>query len=82
MRGLLSVRNPRVCGFVNVATPGIAQFTTDYDEAQQARLIEQVPLRRAGTPREIAQTVRFLCTEASYITGQVLAIDGGRSIAR
>lgn len=67
---------------VNAVAPGIAQFPTDYDEAQQARLIEQVPLRRAGTPQEIAQAVRFLCTEAAYITGQVLTIDGGRCISR
>jgi NAD(P)-dependent dehydrogenase (short-subunit alcohol dehydrogenase family) len=38
-----------------------------------------VPLRRFGTPEEIAESVRFLASaRASYITGQVLAVDGGQ----
>jgi NAD(P)-dependent dehydrogenase (short-subunit alcohol dehydrogenase family) len=42
---------------------------------------EQYPVRRVGTPEDIAQAVAFLCSsEAGFITGQALAVDGGLSI--
>jgi pteridine reductase len=37
-------------------------------------------MKREGTPAEIATAVRFLVTQAGYVTGQTLAVDGGRSI--
>lgn len=49
------------------------------NEAAQMQLLQQIPLRRMGTPEDIARTVLFLLRDAPYITGQVLAVDGGRS---
>lgn len=64
---------------VNAVAPGIAVFPPDYDQATRERLVQRVPLGREGSPEQIAQAVRFICT-ADYMTGQVLTIDGGRSI--
>ncbi len=66
---------------VNAIAPGIAVFPEDYDAALRARLVDRVPLRREGTPEGIASLVRYLVTEGDYITGQVIAVDGGWSIA-
>ncbi|HQV81237.1 MAG TPA: SDR family oxidoreductase, partial [Agitococcus sp.] len=38
-----------------------------------------VPLQRSGCPEDIARTVSFLINDAPYITGQIIAVDGGRS---
>ena len=46
-------------------------------EAQQA-ILERVPLQRQGTPADIAGAVAFLALDAPYVTGQILAVDGGR----
>ena len=67
----------RVCGIA----PGVAQWPDGYDEDVKTEYLRRVPLRRAGTPEEVAALVRFLLTEGTYITGQIIAIDGGRSIA-
>lgn len=66
---------------VNAVAPGIAVFPEDYDEPTRARLIARVPLKRAGTPEDIAAAVGFCCAEGDYITGQILTVDGGRSVA-
>ncbi len=65
---------------VNAVAPGIALFPDHYDDALKAKLVAKVPLRHAGTPQDIARTVRFLCEEGDYITGQTIRVDGGRSI--
>lgn len=65
---------------VNAVAPGFTateMVTTIPDEIQQ-KLMAQIPLRRFATPEEIAQAYAFLASdEASYITGQVLYVDGG-----
>jgi len=66
---------------VNAIGPGIAIFPEDYDEELRGRLTAKVPLGRAGSPEEIAAIVRFLVTEGDYITGQIIAVDGGMSLA-
>ncbi|GJM26720.1 MAG: pteridine reductase [Phycisphaerae bacterium] len=65
---------------VNGVAPGIAIFPDDYDEPTRQRLVAKVPLRREGTVEDIAQAVRFLAERGDYITGQILRVDGGRSI--
>ena len=43
-------------------------------------MIAGIPLQRMGTPNDIARTIRFLLDDAPYITGQIIAVDGGRSL--
>jgi NAD(P)-dependent dehydrogenase (short-subunit alcohol dehydrogenase family) len=70
---------------VNAIAPGLVDREvgpklSDNSE-HQAVIKEIVPLRRAGNNHDIAQTVIFLCSEqSSYITGQVLIVDGGLGI--
>jgi 3-oxoacyl-[acyl-carrier protein] reductase len=44
----------------------------------QANLISQIPLGRFGTAEEVAQTVRFLCTEGDFYTGAQMSLNGGQ----
>lgn len=48
---------------------------------QQQRLLNKIPLHQQGTPEDIAKAVWYLLHEATYTTGQILAIDGGRSLS-
>lgn len=75
----LASRNIRV----NVIAPGFVatQMTQDLKEEYQEALKMQIPLGRIGKPEEIARVVQFLASEnAGYITGQVLAVDGGMAM--
>ncbi|MGI6359280.1 MAG: 3-oxoacyl-[acyl-carrier-protein] reductase [Bacillota bacterium] len=65
---------------VNAVAPGFigAGMTDSLTDQQQEAFIAQVPLKRAGTPFDVANAVGFLAAEeANYITGQVLAVNGG-----
>jgi 3-oxoacyl-[acyl-carrier protein] reductase len=65
---------------VNAVSPGLVltEMTQHLSQDQVAALVQRTPLRRAGTPEEVAGMVRMLCDDnASYITGQCLSIDGG-----
>ena len=65
---------------VNGVAPGAIlwpeQEITDIDKA---RILSRVPLAKHGEVEDIARTVRFLVTEADYITGQLIPVDGGRT---
>lgn len=50
------------------------------DEAQRAEIIERTALKRMGSPEDIARAVLYFAKDAPYVTGQILAVDGGRSI--
>jgi pteridine reductase len=66
---------------VNALAPGIAMFPDDYDEAMRKKLIARTLLRRAGSAGEIARAVRYLLEGTETMTGQVLTLDGGRTVA-
>lgn len=65
---------------VNGIAPGVVEWPDDYPESERAKYLKRVPLARAGTPRDVAETVHFLCTTGTYLTGQIIRLDGGRSI--
>ena len=66
---------------VNAVAPGAILWPEgDVDEIAQQRLISRTPLKRAGNPTDIAETVLFLVRDAEFLTGQVVNVDGGRSI--
>jgi len=65
---------------VNGIAPGVVDWPPGYSAADQEKYLKRVPLARAGTPADVAETVHFLATTGSYITGQILRLDGGRSI--
>jgi len=66
---------------VNAVAPGLAEWPAGFDEATRQVLIKKVPMGRPGSAADIAQVVRFLVEQGDYITGQVIPVDGGRSIA-
>jgi pteridine reductase len=65
---------------VNGVAPGIATFPDDFDQQTREALVARVPLGRAGTPEDVAAAVRFLVEHGDYVTGQIIPVDGGRSI--
>jgi 3-oxoacyl-[acyl-carrier protein] reductase len=65
---------------VNLIAPGyvITQMTDKLNEEQKNAFLNNIPLKRAATPDDIANVTAFLCSDdASYMTGQVLHVDGG-----
>jgi len=64
---------------VNGVAPGTVLFPDDYDPEERRRLVSRVPMGREGSPQDVVDTVLFLLTGSGYITGQVIAVDGGRS---
>jgi pteridine reductase len=65
---------------VNGIAPGVVEWPEDYPQAEREKYLRRVPLGRAGTPQDVARLVHFLVTDAAYITGQIIRLDGGRSI--
>jgi pteridine reductase len=66
---------------VNGVSPG-AVLPPDKSTAEELEaLAANVPMKKLGDPRDVAQAVAFLCAGPSYLTGQILAVDGGRSIS-
>jgi pteridine reductase len=66
---------------VNAVAPGPVLWPqAGLDAARQAEIIGRTLLGRAGDPADIARAVRYFACDAPYVTGQVLAVDGGRSV--
>jgi len=69
---------------VNGVAPGAIVWPEDdvwSNEAERERIIAQTSLKRVGDPDDIALAVHFLVAGAPYVTGQIIAVDGGRSIS-
>lgn len=68
---------------VNAVAPGPVQWPENnpqFDEVYRQRVISQTLLKRIGEPEDVAKAVKFLIYDAPFITGHVLAVDGGRSL--
>ena len=66
---------------VNAIAPGAILWPdSGKDDAAKQAMLERTPLHRTGTPEEIADTVRWLLQDATYVTGQVIRLDGGRML--
>ena len=66
---------------VNAIAPGTILWPEhEMDDATKTQILERVPQKRSGEPMDIARTVLFLIRDAHYISGQVIAVDGGRSV--
>jgi pteridine reductase len=73
---------------VNGVSPGAIMWPdnsqsggNDYPPDERARIVNQTPLKRVGGTEDIAGAVKFLLLDAPFVTGQILAVDGGREIA-
>jgi pteridine reductase len=66
---------------VNGVAPGAILWPErGLNEVIKQKIIEQIPLKRSGLPDDIAGCVLYLVRDAAYVTGQVIAVDGGRSV--
>lgn len=68
---------------VNGIAPGAILWPEQNDEQQQNKqqnILDRIPLAREGDPEDIAKAVEFLLAQAPYITGQIITVDGGRSL--
>ncbi|MDX2218345.1 MAG: pteridine reductase [Burkholderiales bacterium] len=68
---------------VNGVSPGAIiwpETGNDYPEAERERIVNQVPLKRVGGGEDIAGAVKYLMLDAPYVSGQIVAVDGGRGI--
>ena len=66
---------------VNAVAPGAILWPEkNQDEVAQQRIVSRTPLKRLGTPAEIAGAVLFLVRDAGFISGHVIPVDGGRSV--
>jgi len=67
----------RVCG----VSPGAIAFQSFHDQDTRSAILKKIPLKRLGNYSDIAHAVEFLAERAPYITGEIISVDGGRSIA-
>ncbi len=81
MRTLARELAPRVR--VNGVAPGVVlwpEHGSEADKDMQDRYLKSVPMNRSGSPEEAAQAVLWLATLGTYCTGQIIRVDGGRSL--
>lgn len=67
---------------VNGIAPGPVMWPEDglIDNAAQQKILSRTPLRRAGSPEDIARAALFFAMDAPYVTGHIMPVDGGRSV--
>jgi pteridine reductase len=65
---------------VNGVAPGTVLPPEGTTAEEAERLARRVPLKRNGAPEDVAQTVLFLCAGPAFITGQIIRVDGGKSL--
>jgi len=66
---------------VNGVAPGAILWPEDeMTEASKSEILQRVALKRTGEPDDIAKAVKFLVADANYITGQIITVDGGRTL--
>lgn len=65
---------------VNGVAPGTVLVPEGTPPEEAAKLARRVPLKRNGDPEDVARTVLFLCAGPAFITGQIIAVDGGKSL--
>jgi len=66
---------------VNAVAPGPVLLPKDFSESLREAIVQATPLKRIGTPDDVAQTVVFLVEGSDFITGAIIPVDGGRLIA-
>jgi pteridine reductase len=66
---------------VNAVAPGPVLLPEDFSERLREAIVQATPLKRLGTPDDVAQTVVFLVEGSDFITGAIIPVDGGRLIA-
>jgi 3-oxoacyl-(acyl-carrier-protein) reductase len=64
---------------VNCVAPGFIEtdMLSKVPDEYKQKILDRIPLRRFGTPEDVARAVRFLCTDGDYITGEVISVNGG-----
>ncbi|PHS72816.1 MAG: pteridine reductase [Cycloclasticus sp.] len=65
---------------VNGISPGVILWPENQTQEARDAIVKKIPLQRQGSPQDIAETVLFMVDKARYITGQVIAVDGGKSL--
>lgn len=65
---------------VNGIAPGPVLFPESYGEREKERALARVPLQRCGSPQDVVAALLFVVEGSRYVTGQVITVDGGRSI--
>src|SRR3569623_3095137 len=66
---------------VNAVAPGAILWPAHASEETRRAIVARTALKRQGQPRDVARAVRFLIHEAEYMTGQIITVDGGRSLS-
>ena len=77
-KGLAKALAPHVT--VNAISPGAVLLPDDYSEKRTTYLTETTPLKRIGSPEDIARTAAFLLEGSDFVTGTIIKVDGGRSL--
>ena len=65
---------------VNAVAPGAILWPENLDDVAKQRIISRTFLKRQGNPNDISKTILYLISDADYVTGQIITVDGGRSL--